>query len=193
MARVDISLACQLLLAQKLGFLSFAEAQRYSSIKTMQTGTSNSNQHKGSIRLAMASDGSAVSKCINEAYSKYIDRLGKKPAPMLADYSELIARQIVYVIGSELEMRAVMVLFREDNHMHLGNLAVDPDYQRRGLGLAMMRFAEELAISNGLREIRLFTNVLMTENLDYYSKIGYFEYDRRTEDGYDRVFMKKKL
>jgi ribosomal protein S18 acetylase RimI-like enzyme len=70
---------------------------------------------------------------------------------------------------------------------------VDPDYQRRGLGLAMMRFAEELAISNGLREIRLFTNVLMTENLDYYSKIGYFEYDRRTEDGYDRVFMKKKL
>lgn len=57
----------------------------------------------------------------------------------------------------------------------------------------MMRFAEEQTISNGLREIRLFTNVLMTENLDYYSKIGYREYDRRTEDGYDRIFMKKKL
>jgi ribosomal protein S18 acetylase RimI-like enzyme len=77
--------------------------------------------------------------------------------------------------------------------MNLGNLAVDPDYQKHGLGLAMMRFAEEQTISNGLREIRLFTNVLMTENLDYYSKIGYREYDRRTEDGYDRIFMKKKL
>ena len=58
---------------------------------------------------------------------------------------------------------------------------------------AMIRFAEEQTISNGLREIRLFTNVLMTENLDYYSKLGYREYDRRTEDGYARVFMKKTL
>jgi ribosomal protein S18 acetylase RimI-like enzyme len=84
-------------------------------------------------------------------------------------------------------------MFRDGNHMRAGNLAVDPEYQKRGLGLAMMRFAEEQTISNGLREIRLFTNVLMFENLDYYSKIGYREYDRRTEDGYDRVFMKKIL
>lgn len=146
-----------------------------------------------SIRLARASDRAAISQCIDRAYSKYIDRLGKKPAPMLAEYANLIDRQIVYVIGSELEIHAVMVLLREGHHMDLGNLAVDPDYQKRGLGLAMMRFAKEQTIANGLREIRLFTNVLMTENLDYYSKLGYREYDRRTEDGYDRVFMKKTL
>lgn len=148
----------------------------------MQAGTNNFNQHEGSIRLATASDHVAVSKCVNKAYFKYIDRLGKKPAPMLAEYSSLIGQQIVYVIGSGPAIQAVMVLFREGNHMHLGNLAVDPDYQKRGLGSAMMRFAEEQAIANGLREIRLFTNVLMTENFDYYSKIGYRAYDRRTED-----------
>ena len=88
-----------------------------------------------SIRLATASDHAAMSKCVDRAYSKYIDRLGQKPATMLADYSRLIGQQIVYVIGSAPEIHVVMVLFREDNHMHLGNLAVDPDYQKRGLGL----------------------------------------------------------
>jgi ribosomal protein S18 acetylase RimI-like enzyme len=149
------------------------------------------NQYKSSIRLATASDHAAISDCIDRAYSKYIDRLVKKPAPMLADYSGLIDQQVIYVIGDERAVHAVMVLFRESNHMYLGNLAVKPAYQKHGLGSAMMRFAEEQTVANGLREIRLFTNVLMTENLDYYSKIGYREYDRRTEDGYDRVFMKK--
>lgn len=91
----------------------------------MQTDSSNLNRHSGSIRLATASDRAAVSKCIDRAYAKYIDRLGKKPAPMLADYSKLIDRQIVYVIGNEPEIHAVMGLFRERNHMNLGNLAVD--------------------------------------------------------------------
>ena len=50
---------------------------------------------------------------------------------------------------------------------HLDSYVLHGPYQRRGLGLAMMRFAEEQTISKGLREIRLLTNVLMTENLDY--------------------------
>jgi hypothetical protein len=73
---------------------------RYGSAQTF-----NSSGH--------TNDHAAVSKCIDRVYSKYIDRLGKKPAPMLTDYSRLIDQQIVYVIGGEPELHVVMVLFRE--------------------------------------------------------------------------------
>ena len=33
----------------------------------------------------------------------------------------------------------------------------------------------------------------MTENQAMYTKIGYREYDRREEDGYSRVYMRKSL
>jgi hypothetical protein len=35
--------------------------------------------------------------------------------------------------------------------------------------------------------------VLMSENQALYSMLGYEMYDRRREDGYDRVFMRKTL
>jgi hypothetical protein len=33
----------------------------------------------------------------------------------------------------------------------------------------------------------------MTENQVLYAKLGYVEYDRRIEDGYSRIFMRKML
>jgi hypothetical protein len=33
----------------------------------------------------------------------------------------------------------------------------------------------------------------MVENLAYYPRLGYVEYDRRREDGFDRVYFRKRL
>jgi hypothetical protein len=33
----------------------------------------------------------------------------------------------------------------------------------------------------------------MTENQALYSKVGYVEYDRRSQGGFSRVFMRKRL
>jgi hypothetical protein len=33
----------------------------------------------------------------------------------------------------------------------------------------------------------------MTENQFLYAKIGYVEYDRRVEEGFSRVYMRKQL
>lgn len=43
----------------------------------------------------------------------------------------------------------------------------------------MMNYAEQLAADYGLEEIRLYTNELMTENVSFYSALGYKETERR--------------
>jgi hypothetical protein len=45
----------------------------------------------------------------------------------------------------------------------------------------------------GLTKLRLYTNVVMTENQAIYAHLGYRETRRETEDGYQRVYLEKDL
>ena len=56
-----------------------------------------------------------------------------------------------------------------------------------------MDFAEQEAIRLQLPRLVLYTNEAMVENLAIYAHIGYVEVERRTEDGFQRVFMEKFL
>lgn len=61
------------------------------------------------------------------------------------------------------------------------------------MGRALLKFAEQEAGRRGFDSLYLCTNAKMTENQVLYPKIGYVEYDRRTQDGYERVFYRKPL
>jgi ribosomal protein S18 acetylase RimI-like enzyme len=145
------------------------------------------------IRPAVPADEPAIVACVQAAYEHYIARMGKPPAPMLADYGALIAQGVVYVLPGDAGLRGVLVAFPKDGTFFIENVAVDPRYQGQGLGTRLMTFAEELATAAGLTAITLYTNELMSENVRYYGKIGYMETARRTEDGYRRVYMRKAL
>ena len=73
------------------------------------------------------------------------------------------------------------------------NVAVHPARQKSGVGSSLLEFAEAEARRLGYDSIHLSTNEKMTENQALYARIGYSEYDRRVEDGYGRVFMRKPL
>ncbi|MGI8690022.1 MAG: GNAT family N-acetyltransferase [Thermomicrobiales bacterium] len=145
------------------------------------------------IRLARVEDREAIVACVNAAYVKYIERMEKKPAPMLADYAALIAEGAVYVISADDGVHGIVVLLPRTDYLFLENVAVYPREQGRGLGHALMGFVERQARAANLCEIRLYTHERMTENLAYYHKLGYEEVERRVEDGYSRVFMRKML
>ena len=87
----------------------------------------------------------------------------------------------------------MLVLVPREDHVLLDNLAVDPRYQGRGLGRLLLGLTEAETRRLGLREVRLYTHVLMTENQALYAHCGYVEYDRRTVGGRERVFMRKAL
>jgi GNAT superfamily N-acetyltransferase len=57
----------------------------------------------------------------------------------------------------------------------------------------LLQFAEGEALRRGHTAIYLCTNARMTENQVLYPKIGYVEYDRKSEAGYDRVYYRKVL
>lgn len=45
----------------------------------------------------------------------------------------------------------------------------------------------------GYDSIYLYTHIKMSENRALYARIGYQEYDQRTEQGLSRVYMRKRL
>jgi ribosomal protein S18 acetylase RimI-like enzyme len=145
------------------------------------------------IRSARDSDAVALRGIVERAYSVYIDRIGRRPAPMDDDYGQKIGEGSISVAEEDGEVVGLIVLLVERDHLLIENVAVDPAHQGRGVGRALMAHAETYAGRRHISELRLYTNVAMTENLTLYSRLGYREDDRRTENGLRRVFFSKGL
>jgi ribosomal protein S18 acetylase RimI-like enzyme len=146
------------------------------------------------IRAAAPQDAAAVEAIVREAYSIYIDRIGRPPGPMLDDYPALVAAGVVSVLETpEGVIAAIIVLLPKPDHLLLDNIAVRRASQGQGLGRRLIAFAETEARRLGYREIRLYTHETMTENVALYTRLGFIETGRGHESGYDRVFMRKSL
>ena len=146
-----------------------------------------------STRRATAADAPLAAACVHAAYAHYVERIGQEPAPMQDDYARVIAERQVYVAEVRGALAGVLVVAATEKDFLLENVAVAPQYQGIGVGRALLELAESLARAQGHDAIRLYTHERMTENQSLYAKIGYVEYERRTEDGFARVFMRKRL
>ncbi|HEY4136608.1 MAG TPA: GNAT family N-acetyltransferase [Alphaproteobacteria bacterium] len=144
------------------------------------------------IRKAGPDDAAAVAAIVQDAYAKYVPRIGRPPRPMLEDYAALIRDGIVWVLTEGAQAVGVLVLEDRPDHLLLQNVALAPHAQGRGLGKRLLDYAEQEALARGYGEIRLYTNEKMTENIAIYTKIGYRETHRDTAD-YRRLFMSKRL
>ena len=145
------------------------------------------------IRPARADDVEGVRQLVRDAYAVYIPRIGREPAPMAADYGGLVREGVVTIAADEDAIVGVLVLRPRPSSLLLENIAVAPTEQHRGIGRALMAFAEQRARELGLTKITLYTNARMTENLSFYSRLGYVEVGRRREQGFDRVFFEKEI
>jgi len=127
------------------------------------------------------------------AFTPYIERIGRPPGPMTADYARALADSRVWVVDGDGRLDAVMVLEEHSDHLLVDVIAVDPAAQGRGVGTVLLDRAEADARELGLTELRLYTNEAMTENLLYYPRRGFEETGRRTEDGFRRVYYRKAV
>lgn len=149
------------------------------------------------ITKAKIEDIPAVKAIVNDAYSKYVERIGKEPAPMTTDYYELMNTHDIFVLKSDINDTVVgsivLATDSESASIKINNLVVDTAAQGRGYGRVLMNYAEELAQSQGISALTLFTNIKMYENLSLYAKMGFIETERKTESGFERVHFRKKL
>jgi ribosomal protein S18 acetylase RimI-like enzyme len=143
------------------------------------------------VRQATAADLDTIHAVIQAAYAKYLSRMPKPPAPMLRDYTGYIERGAVWVTGQPIT--GLISLTPAGDSLLIENIAVHPAEQGTGLGAELMRFAEQQAQQRKLRRLTLYTHEVMTENQAIYVHLGYHEVDRRTEDGYRRIYMQKIL
>ena len=146
-----------------------------------------------SFRPATGADVSEVAALVNAAYGHYVERIGMLPRPMTDDYTEVIADQRVTVAESQGTIVGVIVLTVDDEGFLIDNVAVGTSHRGEGLGRALLEFAEAEARLMGFDSIHLYTHEKMTENLAIYSRIGYVEYDRRSQGEFSLVYMRKHL
>jgi GNAT superfamily N-acetyltransferase len=145
------------------------------------------------IRPADAADLPAIERIVRDAYTKYIERIGKPPGPMLDDYRAHIRAHEAWVLETGGDIAGVIVLVPQEENLLLDNVAVDPGQHGRGLGRALMEFAEREARRRGYDEVRLYTHAKMTENVAMYPRLGWQETGRAEQAGYDRVFFRKPV
>jgi GNAT superfamily N-acetyltransferase len=145
------------------------------------------------IRAAEAADADVVWDIAVQAFDGYTERIGRPPAPMVADYHELVAGGWVWVVLRDGVVAGFAVLVPRTDHLLLETIAVAPEHQGQGLGSGLLAFTDDVARREGLGEIRLCTNEAMTENLAYYPRHGYRETHRETQDGYRRVFFSRTV
>jgi GNAT superfamily N-acetyltransferase len=145
------------------------------------------------IRKAGLEDVPAIERIVRAAYARYIERIGKPPGPMLDDYPARVGEGVTWVLDEGGAAAGVLVLLPEADHLLLDNVAVDPARHGAGLGRRLIAFAEDEARRRGYAEVRLYTHLMMHENLVLYPKLGYEEYARFEQAGYQRVFMRKRV
>ena len=146
------------------------------------------------IRTATIDDLPAIKQCVDAAYEIYVERIGAKPKPMLADYEEQVRDGIVSVaVDDHGDVQGYIICYARIDTMLLENVAVSPHHQGRGVGKRLIAFCEEEARRQRCQAIELFTHVKMTENRALYARLGYEALDRPGDKQLDRVFFRKQL
>jgi len=145
------------------------------------------------IRKAMPEDAARIGAIARAAYAKYVPRIGREPAPMVADFAAEVAAGRVVVIGTAGAVDGYMIAWPESDAYLIDNIAIDPARQGQGLGRQLMDHAVGEAKRRRLPAIRLYTNAAMTENLSIYAHMGFVETHRAVEKGFNRVYLRWTL
>ena len=91
------------------------------------------------IRRASAEDAARIGVIARAAYTKYVSRMGREPAPMLANFAAEIAAGHVVVIEIGGVIAGYMIAWPEGGAYFIDNVAVDPGRQGEGLGRQLLR------------------------------------------------------
>jgi GNAT superfamily N-acetyltransferase len=118
-------------------------------------------------------DAPAIRALTREAYAKWVPLIGREPKPMMADYVAALREHRFDLLYRGDRLAALIETIRKSDHLLIENVAVLPALQGRGLGRRHMAHAEELAVTAGLNQIRLYTNARFTDNVRLYERLDY--------------------
>jgi ribosomal protein S18 acetylase RimI-like enzyme len=146
------------------------------------------------LRRASEEDADAIRELTRAAYAKWVPAIGREPKPMGADYRATVRSNrfdLLFVNGA---LAALIETIDQGDRLLVENVAVSPDFQRRGLGSRLMLHAEEIARSLGKERIWLYTNRRFTGNVELYARLGYeVDSEEPIDAGMMRTNMSKRI
>jgi ribosomal protein S18 acetylase RimI-like enzyme len=149
------------------------------------------------IRLANHSDVAVVQQISADAYiPAYTMVPGTIPKPATENYEPRIKKGEVWILEVGGDPTGIAILEENPDHLLIYSIAVKPDAQRNGYGMALLDFADQRAIELGVHEVRLYTNERMERNLMLYRRHGFLEVGKRphpSRPGQVLVDMVRKL
>ncbi|MBX3536316.1 MAG: GNAT family N-acetyltransferase [Chelatococcus sp.] len=128
------------------------------------------------VRLAAATDHTAVLALQHAAFARNRERLGVEPLPLLADYGEIFAGggtwEIWLAVAAE-GIAGVLILMPRQDDLYIWSIATDPAFQGRGVGRALLAHALARAQALELSSLRLCTRRALSENIAWYARAGF--------------------
>ena len=100
------------------------------------------------ICRATLSDAPNLVRLAHEAYRHYVARIGRPPAPMLADFTRHITDDTVFIATNDV-ICGYVVLCHDLDCWRLDNIAVAPLNQGQGIGAALIRHSEFFMAERG--------------------------------------------
>ncbi len=168
--------------------LAFEEMGDLARVATMEPMNGDLIMRRAEVR-----DVHSIVRCVHRAYEPYVARMDRRPAPMLADYGQLVEDGLVIVAERNGSIEGLIVVWAEADHVYIDNIATVESSRGTGVGQALLAWAEDHARAIGHAEIRLYTNIAMVENLGYYERRGFVETHRSGDSGYERAYFSKSV
>jgi GNAT superfamily N-acetyltransferase len=140
------------------------------------------------IRRALAADAAELTTCFERAWAPVLAR-GISLPPVSEGLAGDIASHLVWVAQRAKQQEEPekeqqkeqqdgrllggLVAVADRSHLHIANLAVDPEAQGLGVSRVLLAQAEQYCLLQGWKELRLSTHIEMPENVALYSHLGW--------------------
>ncbi|MFD1986758.1 GNAT family N-acetyltransferase [Mesorhizobium newzealandense] len=131
------------------------------------------------LRVASPEDLAAIASLTEAAYAPYTALFGAPPIPVTEDYAPRVERGEVWLVESDSKLAGLIDIEWHDDHAMIFSVAVAPEFQGKGFGVALLKHADEQTRLWGLPEVRLYTNARMERNIALYTAYGFRETGRR--------------
>ena len=145
------------------------------------------------IRTAESEDVRVIETITHQAYSKWVQRIGREPLPMTVDYEARVSDHRFDLIEIGHEVVGLIETVPKVDYLLIENVAVLPEFQKQGIGRRLLDHAEQIAQQLELHELRLYTNELFEGNVALYESLGYKVLHRVEVDRGARADMAKTL
>jgi ribosomal protein S18 acetylase RimI-like enzyme len=145
------------------------------------------------FRLGTTDELGLIKSIAFRAYFPYVEMIGKRPAPLDANYFEKIEDRALHILLVNNEIVGFIVVYFVDGNLLIENVAVDPIHHGKGFGSKLMRYAENLAARGKAEAITLYTQEHMIKNIQIYTGMGYVFTHKSEWNGLNRIHMSKTL